>query len=185
MKIYTRTGDDGTTALFRGGRVAKDHSAPEAYGTVDEAVAALGLARAEAEGELAERLLALQRDLFVVAAELATTPERRDRLEDEVSRVTSGMVERLEGWIDQVEEEVGLPREFLVPGQAPLPAALDFARTVVRRAERRAVSYGAQGGLPEESRVIPYLNRLADYVFMLARAAEEEWQPSRPEKRRG
>lgn len=183
MKIYTKRGDDGTTGLFFGGRVPKDHQAPDTYGTVDEAIAALGLARAQAPPELAERLLALQRELFVVNGELATAPENRHKLEEGVSLVTEEMVERLEGWIDRVEEEVGMPREFVVPGQAPLPAALDFARTVIRRAERRAVAYARSGAL-EGSRVVPYLNRLGDYVFMLARAAEEEWEPSRPDKPR-
>ncbi|MDP8959703.1 MAG: cob(I)yrinic acid a,c-diamide adenosyltransferase [Actinomycetota bacterium] len=180
MKVYTKKGDDGTTGLFYGGRTSKADLAPEAYGTVDEAVATLGLARAEAAGELAERLLALQRDLFVVAAELATGPENRHKLEEGVSRPTVEMVARLEGWIDEVEAEVGLPREFVVPGQARLPATLDLARTVIRRAERRAVDC-ATAGMLEGSQVIPYLNRLGDYVYMLARAAEGEWQPSRIE----
>ncbi|MGH8937363.1 MAG: cob(I)yrinic acid a,c-diamide adenosyltransferase [Acidimicrobiia bacterium] len=180
MKIYTKRGDDGTTGLLYGGRVSKGDPAPEAYGSVDEAVAALGLARAEASGEVAEHLLAVQRDLFVVGAELATAPENRAKLEAEVSLVTGAMVERLEGWIDELEAEVGMPRQFVVPGQARLPAALDFARTVIRRAERRVVELGD----PAESQVVPYLNRLADYVYMLARAAESEWQPSRPEEPR-
>jgi cob(I)alamin adenosyltransferase len=184
MKIYTKRGDDGTTGLFFGGRVAKDDPAPEAYGTVDEAVAALGLARAETEGQLAERLLACQRDLFVVAAELATAPENRPKLEDGVSRVVPQMVERLEGWIDELEAQAGTPGEFVVPGQARLPAALDLARTVIRRAERRAVAYAAVVGL-EGSWLIPYLNRLADYVYMLARTAEAEWQSSRPDQEAG
>lgn len=184
MKIYTKRGDDGTTGLFYGGRISKDDAAPEAYGAVDEAVAALGLARAEAEGGVAERLLAVQRDLFVVSAELATAPRNRPKLEDGVSRVTGRMVERLERWIDQLDAEVGTPSEFLVPGQARLPAALDFARTVVRRAERRSVTLARTGGWAG-SRVVPYLNRLGDYLFMLSRAVETEWQPSRPERGEG
>lgn len=181
MRIYTKKGDDGTTGLFYGGRVRKDESGPEAYGTVDEAVAALAVARAEADPELADRLLSVQRDLFVVAAELATAPDNRPRLQPGVSLVTSEMVSRLERAIDEVVDQVGLPDGFVVPGQARLPALLDLARTVIRRAERRAVTHAAAGGLPG-SQVIQYLNRLADYVYMLGRATETEWQPSRVEE---
>lgn len=180
MRIYTRKGDDGTTGLFYGGRVWKDDPAPEAYGAVDEAVAVLATARAMANGELAERLLKLQRDLFVVGAELATAPNNRPKLEDGVSRVTTAMVEQLETWIDATIEEIGQPTEFTVPGEAQLPAALDHARAVVRRAERRCVTFARAGGL-DESAVVRYLNRLADYLYTLVRATESEWQPSRPE----
>jgi cob(I)alamin adenosyltransferase len=180
MKIYTKTGDDGTTGLFYGGRVDKHAAGPEAYGTVDEAVAALGVARASAEGAMADELLRIQRELFVVAAELATAPENRAKLEDGVSRVTGSMVTDLEGAIDRVVDEAGMPTEFVVPGGNDVAAAIDVARTVVRRAERRSVSYAAAGGL-EASQVVPYLNRLADYLYMLARAAEGEWVPSRVE----
>jgi len=178
MKIYTRRGDDGTTGLFHGGRIRKDGPGPEAYGTVDEAVAALGVARAAADPDLAAEILRIQRQLFVVAAELATAPESRSKLEDEVSRVTPAMVERLEADIDRVVAEVGSPTEFIVPGGSPVAAAIDVARTIVRRAERRAVTLvGAES--TEGGNVVPYLNRLADYLFMLARAAEQNWTPSR------
>lgn len=178
MKIYTRRGDDGTTGLFYGGRVWKDDPRPEAYGTVDEAVSVLGLARSSAEGEIAERILGIQRALFVVAAELATGPQNRTKLEPGVSLVSDGMVEELEARIDQLESERGLPSEFVVPGQTDLAAALDMARSVIRRAERRAVSM-ARVEDQQGSRVVQYLNRLADYLFVLARAAEDEWIPSR------
>ena len=101
MKIYTKTGDEGQTGLLYGGRVWKDDPGPEAYGAVDEAVAAFGVARVLAGEGLAERLLAIQRDLFVVGAELATAPQKRSKLEPGVSRATSEMAERLEGWIDE------------------------------------------------------------------------------------
>ena len=181
MKIYTKKGDDGTTGLLYGGRVAKDDPATEAYGTVDEAVAVLGIARALAPAEVAERILAVQRDLFVVGAELATLPENRSKLEGGVSLTTAGMVQRLEQWIDEVVADVGLPSEFVVPGQSSFSAALDHARTVVRRAERRCVTFAGEGGL-SDSEVIRYLNRLADYVYMLVRASEAEWLPSRTGK---
>jgi len=176
VKIYTKKGDEGTTGLFYGGRVSKDDLAPEAYGAVDEAVAALGVARTHAEGAVAERILAVQRDLFVVAAELATAPENRHKLEPGVSATTPEMTERLERWIDELVATSGLPTEFVVPGQAPLPASIDVARTVVRRAERRCVTNTREGRLTE---VLRYLNRLADFLYVLARATEPGWEPSR------
>jgi cob(I)alamin adenosyltransferase len=178
MRIYTRRGDDGTTGLFHGGRVGKDSSGPEAYGTVDEAVSALGVVRALADSELADAVLDVQRDLFVVAAELATDQARRDRLEEGVSRVDSSMIDRLEDRIDRIDSDVGMPTEFIVPGGEPVAAAIDVARTIVRRAERRAVAHLTDG---PESLVVPYLNRLADYLYMLARAVEREWTPKRGE----
>lgn len=181
MKIYTKKGDDGTTGLFYGGRVSKGDLGPEAYGTVDEAVAALGVARSHAEAQLAEDILTIQRQLFVVAAELATDPANRHKLDPGTSLVTPEMVEQLEEKIDAVVTAVGMPDGFVVPGQTPLPAHLDLARAIIRRAERRAVSYASGGGL-EGSHVVPYLNRLADYVYMLVRATEDAWQPSRLEE---
>ena len=178
MDVYTKKGDDGTTGLFYGGRVSKHDLAPEAYGAVDEAVAVVGLARAEATDDLAEDLLDVQRQLFVVAAELATNPAQRHRLVDGTSRVTVEMVTNLERQIDQITDEVGLPDQFIVSGAERLPALLDVARTVIRRAERRAVAY-AQADDLVDSQVIPYLNRLADYVYMLVRATELDWEPSR------
>ncbi len=178
MRIYTRRGDDGTTGLLHGGRVRKDDPAPEAYGAVDEVVAALGVARAHTSGELAGELLDIQRQLFVVAAELATAPANRAKLQPAVSLVTADMVAELERRIDAVVERVGTPGEFVVPGQSQLPAALDLARSVARRAERRAVTLAAGGGL-EGSEVVSFLNRLADYLYMLAREAESEWEPAR------
>ena len=180
MDIYTKKGDDGTTGLFYGGRVWKDDPAPEAYGAVDEAVAVLATARAVADDDLAGALLQVQRELFVVAAELATAPENRHKLEPGVSRVTEEMVLRLETWIDEIVADIGQPTEFIVPGDNPLSAALDHARTVVRRAERRCLTYARSGGL-KDSEVIRYLNRLADYVYSLVRATESEWKPSRTE----
>jgi cob(I)alamin adenosyltransferase len=178
MDIYTRKGDDGSTGLFYGGRVSKASGGPEAYGTVDEAVAALGAARALLDGDHAAAVLARQRELFVVGAELATAPANRRKLTDGVSRVTSAMVDDLEAAIDAIVERVGLPTEFVVPGGNPAAAAIDVARTVVRRAERRSVAVADQGGL-DGSEVVRYLNRLADYLYMLARAVEGEWTPAR------
>src|SRR6266545_3805735 len=113
-RIYTKTGDDGTTGLLYGGRIAKDDAATEAYGTTDEAVAVLGLARASADAEVGEEILALQRELFVVGADLATNPTERPKLEPGVSLVSSEMTERLERRIDALVAERTLPQAFVV-----------------------------------------------------------------------
>src|SRR5688500_9663301 len=162
VRIYTRKGDTGTTGLLFGGdRVSKADLRTDAYGTTDEAVSALGLARASlgaatdrTEVRLGELILRLQRELFVVGAELATHPERRERLADGVSRVTEAMVSALEDEIDELEELVEQPKEFVLPGESSTGAALDLARTTVRRAERRAVAVADAGGLPD-SVVVP------------------------------
>ncbi len=179
-KVYTRTGDDGTTALLFGGRVGKDAVGPDAYGAVDEAVSALGLARAESErgSELDELLVRLQRELFVVGAELATAPENRAKLEPGVSLTTRDMVEALEPIIDDVTSRYEPPTEFVLPGENRVAAALDVARAVVRRAERQSVAAANAGWLPD-SRVVPYLNRLADLVYTLARWQEGTFRPVR------
>jgi cob(I)alamin adenosyltransferase len=169
LRIYTKRGDDGTTGLLYGGRVSKADPATEAYGTVDEAVADLGLARAEADGTtLAEELLRIQRDLFVVGADLATNPTERAKLEPGVSLVTEGMVRALESMIDSVVARYPLPEEFVVPGGNRISAALDVARASVRRAERRSVEFRTAGG-DVNPEVLRYLNRLSDLLFVLAR----------------
>ena len=179
-KVYTRTGDDGSTGLLYGGRVGKDTSGPAAYGAVDEAVSALGLARAEEErgSELDELLVRLERELFVVGAELATAPERREKLEPGVSLVTAEMVAALEPVIDDITARFDPPQEFVLPGENRVAAALDLARTVVRRAERESVAAARDGWL-DGSRVVPYLNRLADLVYTLARWQEGGFRPVR------
>jgi len=174
--VATGKGDDGTTGLLYGGRVAKDDARTEAYGTVDEAVAALGIARAEvAEAglrDLAASILRWQRELFVVGAELATNPTARERLEDGVTRVSEGMLDGVE--IELREQEAGMvmPREFVVPGETKASAALELARAVLRRAERRIVSLDRAGELGGEW-LLPYVNRLADLLWVLARVAEQ------------
>jgi cob(I)alamin adenosyltransferase len=169
MKIYTRRGDDGTTGLLYGSRVTKDDPAIEANGAVDEAQAALGLARAEVErgSELDELLVGLERDLYVLMAEVATPVDHRDRLAPGVSLVTSEMVDRLEGLIDSLTERFPPIKEFVIPGHDRLAAALDVARTLVRRAERRVLH-----AVPSSSYVGPYLNRLSDLLWTMARWQE-------------
>lgn len=181
MKVYTRRGDDGTTGLLFGGRVDKSDLRTESYGTVDEAVSALGMARAGLADrpEWRERVLAVQRELFVVGAQLATDVEHWPQLQPGVSRVTAEMVDRLETTIDQLTDRYPLPAEFVVPGERPAGAAIDLARTIVRRAERAAVALQRAGMLPDEL-VLRYLNRLSDYLFVLARAVEDgDYLPTR------
>ena len=196
--VSTGRGDDGTTGLLYGGpRIRKDDLRTEAYGTVDEAVAALGLARAELGvksqfgtltpglASVAELILRLQRELFVVGAELATTPTAIDRLEDGQTRVSTPMVESLTALVVDLEKRIEMPREFVVPGETRTSAALELARTIIRRAERRAVTLEAQGLLSGEH-LLPYLNRLADLVWVLARVAEQaEARPSTPARPAG
>jgi cob(I)alamin adenosyltransferase len=183
--VATRKGDDGTTGLLFGGqRIAKDDLRAEAYGTIDEAVAALGLARAQLGlkdrlgvlsvgfGDLPGVILRLQRELFVAAAELATNPDAWDRLEDGRTRVSAEMVDGIEGLLREVEAHIEMPKEFVVPGETPTSAALELARTIIRRAERRAVGLGHEGLIPGPY-LLPYLNRLADLLWVLARAAEQ------------
>ena len=174
MKIYTRKGDDGTTGLWYGGRVPKYSGRPEAYGSVDEAASALGLARAAAErgGELHTDILRVQNELFVAGAELATAPEAADRLEPGVSKVTPEMIDRLEADIDRYMDRVDLPPKFVIPGGTELSARLDVARAAARRAERRVVALKDAGDLADEI-VVTYLNRLSDALFAMARFADE------------
>jgi cob(I)alamin adenosyltransferase len=182
MKVYTRKGDDGSTGLLYGTRVGKDSAGPSAYGEVDEAVSALGLARAETEvgSELNELLVRLQRELFVAGAELATAPPNRAKLTPGVSLVTADMVAALEPIIDDVTARYDPPQEFVLPGENRVAAALDLARCVVRRAERASVAAVHDGWLePGSSHVVPYLNRLADLVYTLARWQEGAWRPVR------
>lgn len=186
MRIYTRKGDDGSTSLWYGGRVAKTDLRTEAYGTVDEANAALAVARALCGDEhpaMAGDLLRLQRELFVVGAELATAPEAAKRLQDGISRVTDQMVEALEPMIDRYMNRVDLPPQFVIPGGTLLSAQLDVARATIRRAERRVVALRDAGGLASEA-VLRYLNRASDLAFALARFADVD-EPTLFEGRRG
>lgn len=169
MKIYTRKGDDGTTGLLYGGRVRKDDPAPTAYGDVDEAQAAIGVARAHATrgGELDQVLVAVERDLWVLMSDLATDRENRHKLTPGATLVTQEMVDHLESLIDDYSARTELPAEFVVPGEEPVGAFLDVARTVVRRAERSSLA-----AVVEDSLVVAYLNRLSDLMWTLARWQE-------------
>jgi cob(I)alamin adenosyltransferase len=181
-RIYTKTGDDGTTGMLFGGRTSKGGPLAAALGAVDEAVAVLGMARAlAAERPVADDLLRLQRDLFVVGADLATNPSARDRLRPGVSLVTASMAEDLERRIDELVAAHPLPDAFVVPGANPLSATLDVARSIVRRAERAAVELRSDGGDVSDA-VLAYVNRLSDLLFVIARVEAGEAEPAtRPE----
>jgi len=173
-RIYTRKGDDGTTSLWYGGRVAKTDARTEAYGSIDEAGAALGVARSlcgPPEDELAADILRLQGELFVAGAELATAPDAEGRLQEGISRIDEGMVDALEPIIDRYMDRVELPPKFVISGGTTLSAQLDVARTVIRRAERRVVTLKEDGQLASEA-VLRYLNRASDLVFAMARFAD-------------
>jgi cob(I)alamin adenosyltransferase len=168
-RIYTKRGDDGTTGLSHGGRVRKDSRQIEVNGAVDEAQSAMGLARAAsvAGSEVNERLIALARDLYVLMAEVATSADNRHKLVVGKSLVTEDMVAELERGIDDLLARFDMPSDFTIPGENPVAAALDFARAVVRRAERLAVTEPVEGSL-----VVTYLNRLSDLLWAMARWQE-------------
>ena len=173
--VATGKGDDGSTGLLFGGRIGKDDLRTEAYGAVDEAVAALGIARVEMAqvglSDLSAVVLRIQRELFVVGAELATNPGAADRLKDGVTRVSEEMLNGTEAELARFESIVQMPREFIVPGETRASAALEVARAVLRRAERRVVALSR--GEPVGEWLMPYINRVADLLWVLARAAEQ------------
>ena len=165
----TKTGDAGETGLLYGGRVSKNDIRVEAYGTVDEAVSAIGLARALSSKKLSKQIsLSVQKSLFTVGAELATDPTLMKKFQEHFKPVTTAMVDELDGFIKKLESEINIPRTFIVPGATPAAAAFDLARTITRRAERRAVDL-KQKGMLQNGEIIRYLNRLSDLLYELAR----------------
>ena len=175
-RIYTKKGDDGTTSLWYGGRVAKSDPRTEAYGALDEAASALGVARSLCDSEradLAADILRLQDDLFIAGAELATAPEAADRLVDGVSRVTPEMAAELEDLIDRYMDRVELPPKFVIPGGTLLSGQLDLARAILRRAERRTVAVADADALASEE-LLRFLNRASDAAYAMARFADTD-----------
>jgi cob(I)alamin adenosyltransferase len=176
--IYTRTGDKGDTGLFGGRRVRKDDLRVEAYGTVDELNAALGVAHAQSpDTEIASLLLRLQNDLFLLGADLAT-PDDKDTRKGRtvITRMDPERVAHLESWIDRYESELPPLTQFILPGGHPLAAQLHLCRVVCRRAERRTVALArsetdSAGSTLFNPEILRYLNRLSDLLFVLARAA--------------
>lgn len=171
MSIVTKTGDQGETSLMYGRRVSKNDPRVEAYGAVDELNAALGMARAMSENPfVSEQILAAQKDLIVVMGELATAREDRDRyLKDGFKLANAKMVDRLGGVIVDLEKDKSLyPKDWVIPGGTAVSAALDFARTTARHAERRVAGLNELNG-----EILRYLNRLSDLCWILARYAEK------------
>ena len=169
MRLYTRKGDTGETRLLFGGRVSKTDPRCEAYGTTDEAVSAMGMARALSQDQrVKEILLQVQREMFTVGAELATAADQYQHLRGNFAVVSPEMVDRLEGLIDEIDAQIELPNAFIVPGASAASGALDMARSLLRTGERRVVELQERDmlGNPE---VLRYLNRLADLLFILAR----------------
>jgi cob(I)alamin adenosyltransferase len=183
MKIYTRTGDAGETALFGGGRVPKDHPRVAAYGTVDELNACVGVAvAATVDTSIRERLGRIQHDLFAVGSLLATTPPEEGRPRPKgLPTLPLERVAEMECWMDEAGEELAPLRAFILPGGTPGAAALHLARTVCRRAERAVVHLAGQEAV--EPGIVVYLNRLSDLLFTFARlenrragTPDVEWQ---------
>ena len=174
MKIYTKKGDDGTTGLLYGGRVHKDHVRTEVYGTLDETVSALGIARAAGlVDRIEEIVIRVQREMFVAGAELATSEGNEAKLMEGVSKVTAPMTEQAEREIDELLAAHPLSKEFLLPGETLGSAALDLARSILRRAERLAVAMDREG-LIKDDEVLRYLNRVSDLLYACARYEEGE-----------
>lgn len=182
MKIYTRGGDTGETSLFGGGRVGKGHMRVQAMGDVDELNATLGWALGSVQdAETRAWLESVQHDLFALGAELATPEAAPGRNRPETPGLREGRIRELEGWIDEVEAGLAPLTAFVLPGGAPSAAALHLTRTVCRRAERSVVRLAESEGVHEL--MVPYLNRLSDLLFVLARAenhragvADIEWR---------
>lgn len=169
-RIYTRTGDKGDTALSDGSRVAKHDPRVEAYGTVDELNATLGLCRLHAAGKMAGRLAVIQNDLFDLGADLSRpNMHADDQAGYPVLRMIDAQVDRLEAEIDAMNADLSPLRSFILPGGSALAAHLHLSRTVARRAERRATDLAAGGDV--NGAAVRYLNRLSDWLFVAARVA--------------
>jgi cob(I)alamin adenosyltransferase len=183
QRIYTRTGDEGDTGLFGGGRVSKAHPRVEAYGAIDELNAVLGVViAAEEDEQIRAKLASIQPDLFAIGAHLATPPLPAERRRPRLPELPGGRAREMESWIDAAEQELPELRSFIMPGGSAGGAALHLARTVCRRAERRVVTLAADDVV--DPGILVYLNRLSDLLFVLARLAnqraevlEQRWEP--------
>jgi len=174
---FSKKGDRGFTSLLGGQRISKSSPRPEAYGTLDEASSALGMARAWARRpRTKEIILSIQKELLILGAELATGP--RD-ISKSIHRVRSQNVDRLEQFMEELQRDVSLRKEFVYPGDSPAGAAIDLARTIIRRGERRAVALVHQKKVRNPA-VLRYLNRLADLLFVLARYEDDASSPCIP-----
>lgn len=179
MKIYTKRGDQGRTSLFGGTSIEKSHTRLHAYGTVDELNSSIGIVLIHPVSDRSrDILIEIQKQLFVVGADLATLPSKKTKID----RVGKNEIEMIESWIDEMEEQLPALTSFILPGGSPAGAALHQARTICRRAERHAVQLMREEGISEDSLI--YLNRLSDFLFVMARfenqqagTAEVKWLP--------
>ncbi|MQG01439.1 MAG: cob(I)yrinic acid a,c-diamide adenosyltransferase [SAR202 cluster bacterium] len=177
LKIYTKSGDQGETGLFFGGRVPKSDARCEAYGEADSVVSYMGLARALClDKDNKELLLHIQNRMFTVGAELATLPENHEKLTDHYHTIDSEMITELEKYIDKLSDSVDLPSDFIVSGASPGSAALDVARTGVRTLERRLVALDSDSMLVN-GEMLKFVNRLSDLLFMMARYEDRDISP--------
>ena len=173
-KVYSKFGDSGETSLLYGGRVSKNNEHTEAYGITDEAVSAMGLARALSQDEDVKKLLRdLQRELFIVAAELATDPDKYELFHKHFTPITEQMVINLEQAIDSLEQKCEMPKVFILPGGSPASSAIDLARSIIRTSERRVVRLAEIDKLTNPL-IVTYLNRLGDLLFVLARYQDRD-----------
>ena len=174
--FYTRKGDDGYTGLLKEGRVPKNHPIAEAVGAVDEASAALGVARAACQGNIsAEIILTIQRDLYSIMAEIAASPEHAEQFR----KVNANRVSWLETQVDHLSTQVTLPQDFIVPGDSPAGAALALARTIVRRAERQ-VTRLVHSKIVENLELLRYMNRVSSVCFVLELVENKVWGKPAP-----
>ena len=173
-RVYTKFGDKGETSLLYGGRISKNSPQTEAYGITDEAVSAMGLARSLTEDQRVKDIIRdLQRDLFTIAAELATDPDKYELFQQHFTPVTEAMIEDLENTIDSLEEDFEMPTVFVLAEGTPGSSAFDMSRTLIRTAERRVVALAETSGLTNPL-IVNYLNRLGDLLFVLARYHDRE-----------
>ena len=169
MSIYTKSGDTGKTGLLFGGEISKSDIICEAYGTIDQAVSVMGIAKASTEDKVVINLLSdIQKDLFIVSAELATDKSNYNKLKKHYDIVTENMVYKIEKNIDQLLEEFELPNDFILPGTSIISATIDFSRTIIRTSERRVVELKESGRLIN-TQILVFLNRVSDLLFVLGR----------------
>ena len=174
-KVTTGTGDTGYTSLLGEQRVPKYHPLPEAFGAVDEATSALGMRRATDDPTVQETILRMQQDLYVLMAELATPPEHQAAVG---IRVTPEQVAWLDGLEARLKQEVEIPNKFIIPGNSVVGAALDLARTIIRRSERLVARLTHERAV-ENPDILRYLNRLSDAVFILRAMSRRRWEAAR------
>ena len=174
MRIYTKSGDHGETRLLMGGQVPKNHPRCEAYGEADFATSAMGMARAISSSDrVKDALLKTQREMFTVMSELAIESDRYHHFKENYNTINEGHVTHAERLIDDLKEEVELPPKFIIPGASPASGAIDLARSALRSAERRIVELNQKFPL-DNDQILPYVNRLGDLLFMLARYEDKD-----------